>query len=86
MTRMEVYPAGVPCFVDTMTDDVAAAQRFYGGLFDWEFAGPAQTPGDPPGEYFVARASGLDVAASAASVAESRVGGIRVPPGPPTWR
>jgi len=28
MTRMEVYPAGVPCFVDTMTDDVAAAQRF----------------------------------------------------------
>ena len=31
-------------------------------LFGWEFVGPGQTPGDPPGEYFVARVSGVDVA------------------------
>jgi uncharacterized protein len=62
MTRFDQYPAGVPCFVDTITDDLQAAQRFYGGVFGWEFAGPGQTPGDPPGEYFVARVSGMEVA------------------------
>jgi predicted enzyme related to lactoylglutathione lyase len=62
MTRIDEYPAGVPCFVDTITEDLAGAQRFYGGLFGWEFVGPGLTPGDPPGEYFVARVSGLDVA------------------------
>jgi predicted enzyme related to lactoylglutathione lyase len=62
MTRIDTYPAGVPCFVDTITEDLPAARRFYGELFDWEFAGPDHTPGDPPGEYFVARVSGLDVA------------------------
>jgi predicted enzyme related to lactoylglutathione lyase len=62
MTRIDTYPAGVPCFVDSITDDLPAAQRFYGGVFGWEFVGPGQTPGNPPGEYFVARTSGLDVA------------------------
>jgi uncharacterized protein len=31
-------------------------------VFGWEFAGPGPTPGDPPGEYYVARTSGLEVA------------------------
>jgi predicted enzyme related to lactoylglutathione lyase len=62
MTRIYEYPVGVPCFVDSVTDDMVAAQRFYGGVFGWEFVGPGETPGDPPGEHFVARMSGLDVA------------------------
>ncbi len=62
MSRRDDYPAGVPCFVDTLTADVEAAKGFYGGIFGWEFAGPGAMPGDPPGEYFVARVSGDDVA------------------------
>ena len=62
MSRRDVYPAGVPCFVDTLTADVEAAKAFYGGIFGWEFAGPGSMPGDPPGEYFVARVGGDDVA------------------------
>ncbi|MGI8714577.1 MAG: VOC family protein [Solirubrobacteraceae bacterium] len=78
MTRVHSYPVGVPCFVDTVTEDLPPAQRFYGGLFDWEFVGPGPTPGDPPGEYFVARVSGLDVAGV------GRLGGgVRLPP--PGW-
>ena len=62
MSRRDQYPHGVPCFVETLTPDVGAAQRFYANIFGWEFAGPAQMPGDPPGEYFVARLRGEDVA------------------------
>jgi uncharacterized protein len=62
MSRRDAYPAGVPCFVDTLTADVDAAKGFYGGIFGWEFAGPGPMPGDPPGEYFVARVGGDDVA------------------------
>jgi uncharacterized protein len=36
--------------------------RFYGELFGWEFVGPGVMPGDPSGEYFVARLHGHDVA------------------------
>jgi uncharacterized protein len=62
VTRIDFYPPGVPCWVDTITDDLAAANRFYSGVFGWESTGPGPTPGDPPGEYVVARVSGLDVA------------------------
>ncbi|MGH2893909.1 MAG: VOC family protein [Solirubrobacteraceae bacterium] len=62
MSRRDDYPAGVPCFVDTLTADVDAAKSFYGGIFGWEFAGPGPMPGDPHGEYFVARVGGDDVA------------------------
>ena len=57
MSNREQYPAGVPCFVDTLTPDVEAAKRFYGAIFGWEFTGPGAMPDDPPGEYFVARAA-----------------------------
>jgi predicted enzyme related to lactoylglutathione lyase len=78
MTRFDQYPAGVPCWVDTITDDLPAAQRFYGGVFGWESVGPGPMPGDPPGEYFVARVSGLDVAGVG-----HPGGGVVVPP--PSW-
>lgn len=78
MTRFDQYPAGVPCWVDTITADLAAARRFYGGVFGWEFAGPGVMPGDPPGEYHVARVSGLDVAGLGRPG-----GGVAVPP--PSW-
>ncbi|MBV9408964.1 MAG: VOC family protein [Candidatus Eremiobacteraeota bacterium] len=57
MTR---YPAGVPCWVDTLQPDVRAATAFYRDLFGWEIAGPG--PMENGGEYFVARHSGQDVA------------------------
>jgi predicted enzyme related to lactoylglutathione lyase len=62
MSERERYPAGVPCWVQTLQPDPRAALDFYGPLFGWEFAGPGPMPGDPPGEYFVARLRGRDVA------------------------
>ncbi len=35
-TRTE-YANGIPCWVDLNTNDPAAAERFYGELFGWEF-------------------------------------------------
>lgn len=62
MSEREHYPPGVPCWVETLQPDPRAALDFYGPLFGWEFAGPGPMPGDLPGEYFVARVSGRDVA------------------------
>jgi uncharacterized protein len=62
MSERERYQAGVPCWVDTAQPDPEAAIGFYGDLFGWEFAGPGPMPGEPPGEYFVARLRGRDVA------------------------
>src|SRR5574341_1942764 len=62
MSERERYPAGVPCWVETLQPDLRAALRFYGSLFGWEFVGPGEMPGDPPGRYFVARVEGRDVA------------------------
>jgi predicted enzyme related to lactoylglutathione lyase len=61
-SRRESYPAGVPCWVETLQPDVLAALDFYGALFGWEFDGPGPTPGMSPGQYFVARVGGRDVA------------------------
>lgn len=62
MSEREDYPAGVPCWVETLQPDPRAALDFYGPLFGWEFAGPGPMPGQLPGEYFVARVQGRDVA------------------------
>jgi predicted enzyme related to lactoylglutathione lyase len=62
MSERDEYPPGVPCWVDTAQPDPRAAMEFYEKVFGWEFVGPGQMPGDPPGEYFVARARGRDVA------------------------
>jgi uncharacterized protein len=62
MSERGRYPPGVPCWVDTLQPDVQPALSFYGPLFGWEFVGPGPMPGDPPGQYFVARLKGRDVA------------------------
>ncbi len=62
MSQRDDYPAGVPCFVETLTHDLDAALRFYEGVFGWTFAGPGPIPGDPPGAYFVAHVNGDEVA------------------------
>jgi predicted enzyme related to lactoylglutathione lyase len=53
------YPDGVPCFIDTSQRDAEAAQRFYGGLFGWQFEERM------PGQYWMATIDGLDVAGMA---------------------
>jgi uncharacterized protein len=78
MSERDHYPHGVPCWVETLTDEPEAAQRFYGGLFGWTFAGSGSVSGDPPGEYFVARLNGADVA----GIAPLPGGGE---PPPPAW-
>jgi predicted enzyme related to lactoylglutathione lyase len=62
MSERDAYPHGVPCWVDTLQADPDAALEFYGGVFGWEFEGPGDMPGDPPGRYYVARLRGRDVA------------------------
>ncbi len=62
MSERSDYPAGVPCWVDTLQPDPEAAMHFYGELFGWEFAGPREMPGDPPGRYYVATLRGKEVA------------------------
>jgi hypothetical protein len=69
MSERDSYPPGVPCWVDNLVGDVDEALRFYGGLLGWEFDGPG------PGNYYVARLRGRDVA-----------GLGQAPPGvPPGW-
>jgi predicted enzyme related to lactoylglutathione lyase len=52
MSARDQYEHGVPCWVDTMQPDPAAAIDFYAGVFGWEFAGPG------PGGYHVAQIGG----------------------------
>ncbi len=75
MSTRNSYPNGVPCWVETLTDKPEAAQRFYGGLFGWSFAGSGEPSGDPSGEYLVARLDGADVAGIA-----PLPGGVEPPP------
>jgi uncharacterized protein len=62
MSERDAYPHGVPCWVETLQPEPEAAASFYSELFGWEFTKPGRMPGDPPGEYFVARLRGSDVA------------------------
>jgi uncharacterized protein len=62
MSERDQYPPGVPCWIDSAQPDPSSALGFYGGLLGWEFIGPGAMPGDPPGEYHVARVRGKDVA------------------------
>jgi predicted enzyme related to lactoylglutathione lyase len=61
MSERTFYPAGVPCWVDTLQPDPERAIRFYGELFGWRFSDPGGMPGTPPGK-FVARLRDRDVA------------------------
>ena len=61
MPERDGYIPGVPCWIDTNQPDPEAALDFYRGVFGWEFE--SMMPADAPGEYFVARLRGGDVAA-----------------------
>jgi predicted enzyme related to lactoylglutathione lyase len=74
MSERAEYPAGVPCWVETLQPGPHEALDFYGPLFGWEFGDPGPMPGG--GEYFVARTRGRDVAAVGAL---PPVGGPAVP-------
>ncbi len=56
MSERDSYPAGVPCWVDNLVPDPERPVEFYGALFGWDFEGPG------PGDYYVARLRGRDVA------------------------
>ena len=61
MPERNGYLPGVPCWIDTSQPDPEAAVAFYRDLFGWEFEDVM--PPDSPGEYFIARIRGGDVAA-----------------------
>src|SRR5215471_17358207 len=63
MPERDGYLPGVPCWVDTSQPDPDAAVAFYRGLFGWDLEDVM--PPDAPGNYFIARLRGLDVAAVA---------------------
>lgn len=44
--RTRPWPEGVPCWVDLVTTDLAAAQRFYADVLGWSFAPPDHDYGD----------------------------------------
>lgn len=62
MTERDGYQPGVPSWVDKLARDPRRLTEFYGGLFGWDFSGPGEMPGEPPGEYFVATVRGREVA------------------------
>jgi len=60
MSTRDDYPAGVPCWVETLQPDPRAALGFY--LLGWEFGDAGPMPAGLPGEYFVAEVDGRRVA------------------------
>jgi uncharacterized protein len=70
MSERDGYEVGVPCWVDTLQPDTAAAMEFYGDLFGWRFVGPDDVPGPAVPNYFVARLQGADVGGVAPQPAE----------------
>jgi predicted enzyme related to lactoylglutathione lyase len=61
MPERDGYIPGVPCWIDTNQPDPAAAAPFYQDLFGWEVE-DVMPPGSP-GQYFIGRLRGGDVAA-----------------------
>jgi predicted enzyme related to lactoylglutathione lyase len=53
--RTTPWPAGVPCWADLSTPDLAAAQAFYGAVLGWDFHEPA---GAEYGGYVIAQVRG----------------------------
>jgi predicted enzyme related to lactoylglutathione lyase len=56
MSERDSYPAGVPCWVETLQRDRHAAQQFYGSLFGWQIVASEEDA------YAVARLRDRDVA------------------------
>lgn len=63
MPERDGYIPGVPCWVDTNQSNPEAAAAFYRDLFGWEVVDVM--PADAPGEYYIGRLRGGDVAAIA---------------------
>jgi predicted enzyme related to lactoylglutathione lyase len=61
MSERDGFEHGVPCWVQGVYPDPAAAVAFYTDLFGWEAEN--LMPADDPGDYFVCRLRGRDVAA-----------------------
>ena len=62
MSQRSQYPAGVPCWVDTLQPDPEAAMDFYGELFGWKFISPGRSTGNGASRYHVATLRGREVA------------------------
>ena len=61
MSERDGFEPGVPCWVQAVHPDPGAAVGFYTELFGWEAEN--LMPPDHPGDYFVCRLRGRDVAA-----------------------
>jgi predicted enzyme related to lactoylglutathione lyase len=62
MSTRDSYPAGVPCWVETLQADTRAAAAFYEGLMGWRLVGSDDPDEEHGWEYLVARLDGADVA------------------------
>jgi predicted enzyme related to lactoylglutathione lyase len=63
MSERDGFEPGVPCWVDTWQPDAEAATAFYARLFGWD--SEDTMPADVPGQHFMCRLRGRDVAAIA---------------------
>ena len=63
LSERDGYEPGVPCWIDTWQPDADAAAAFYAQLFGWEVE-DTMPPGTP-GQHFMCRLRGRDVAAIA---------------------
>jgi uncharacterized protein len=61
MSERDGFPPGVPCWVQAVHPEPEAAVAFYTELFGWEAEN--LMPPDHPGDYFLCRLRGRDVAA-----------------------
>src|SRR4051794_3594395 len=61
MSERTEYKPGTPSWVDNASPDPGAAAEFYSGLFGWETENVM--PADAPGDYYMARLRGKNVAA-----------------------
>jgi predicted enzyme related to lactoylglutathione lyase len=75
MSERDHYPAGVPCWVSNLQNDVPTARAFYEQLFGWTTVGPEGVP-DAEASYVVGRVRGRDVAG---------IGRLPDPAQPPMW-
>ena len=73
VTRDTRWPAGTPCWVDVMVDDVPKAIAFYQALFGWDI----QVGGPEVGGYSIAHKDGRIVAAVSPKMGQ--------PDAPSTW-
>ena len=72
-TMRAVLPAGTPCWVELSTTDEAAAQHFYGGLFDWDFH-VKNDPSTVNRRYTIATLGGAEAAGLRTADNDSQVG------------